>query len=298
MLEWDGMFTLKIQSSVGKGATNRAEDVATVQQLLNLGAPPNGTRLLVDGAIGAKTFAAIETFQKSVVKLPKPDGRVDPAGRTLTVLNQTAGPVVSKLTSLPNASGTKGVTEADYERVAKLLGCEIAAIKAVDQVEAKGDGFFAGGRPKILFEAHQFSKHTGHKYDRAYPSISSATWNKALYAFGEAEYDRLRKAMTLDRPAALKSASWGRFQIMGFNHSSAGHPTVQAFVDAMFKSESAHLDAFVAFLKSTGLKEALKKKEWAKFAKGYNGPKFAANAYHTKLENAYNTFAKQSPKKK
>jgi hypothetical protein len=290
MSEWDDMFTLKIQLSVGKGATNRTEDVSTVQQLLNLSAPPNGTRLVVDGAIGAKTIAAIEAFQKSVVKLPNPDGRVDPGGRTLAMLNQTAGPAVSKLTSLPKGTGARGVSDADYERVAKLLGCEVAAIKAVDKVEAGGDGFFTNGQPKILFEAHQFSKHTGHKYDRAYPSISSVAWNKALYAFGEAEYDRLLKAMTLDREAALKSASWGRFQIMGFNHSSAGYPTIQGFVDAMFKSESAHLDAFVMFLKSTGLNDSLTKKEWAKFAKGYNGPEYAANAYDTKLENAYNSF--------
>ena len=94
----------------------------------------------------------------------------------------------------------------------------------------------------------------------------------------------------LDREAALKSASWGRFQIMGFNHASAGHATIQTFIDAMFKSESAHLDAFVAFLQSTGLNDALKKKDWAKFARGYNGPDYAANKYDTKLEDAYNKF--------
>jgi hypothetical protein len=101
--------------------------------------------------------------------------------------------------------------------------------------------------------------------------------------------------MMLDRNAALKSASWGRFQIMGFNHVLAGHPTVDLFVDAMHRSESAHLDAFGAFLRSTGLADSLKNKDWAKFAKGYNGPAYADNKYDIKLEHAY---AKYVPARK
>jgi hypothetical protein len=93
--------------------------------------------------------------------------------------------------------------------------------------------------------------------------------------------------MMLDRNAALKSASWGRFQIMGFNHLLAGHPTIDFFIDAMQRSEAAHLEAFGAFSKSTGLTDSLKKKDWAKFAKGYNGPAYAGNMYDTKLEHAY-----------
>ena len=290
------MLTIKIQLSVGNGGVNRVEDVATIQELFNLIAPVHGNHLVVDGFLGPKTIVAIETFQTRVVTLPKPDGRVDPSGRTFAALIHSAGPALSRLTQLPNTGGAKGVTDADYERVAKALGCETAVIKAVADVEAGGDGFFSSRRPKILFEAHQFSKHTGRKYDRLHPGISSATWNKALYAGGEAEYDRLLRAMVLDREAALKSASWGRFQIMGFNHSSAGHATVALFVDAMFRSESAHLEAFAAFLKSTGLADSLKKKEWAKFAKGYNGPAYAENKYDTKLEQAYNKY--KAPAKK
>jgi N-acetylmuramidase len=74
----------------------------------------------------------------------------------------------------------------------------------------------------ILFEAHVFSKNTRHAYDYVFPEISSRHWNRALYRGGEREYPRLMKAMLLDRAAALKSASWGRFQVMGFNHSLAG----------------------------------------------------------------------------
>ena len=281
------MLTISIASSVGKGGSNRVEDVAAVQELLNMSASLPAGRVTVDGSIGPKTIGAIEAFQARVVKLRHPDGRVDPAGRTFVALANSALPALARLTRLPDCGAAKGVTDADYDRLAGILGCEAAAIKAVAEVEAHGDGFLPSGRPKILFEAHHFSKRTGRTYDRLHPALSSPTWNKALYLGGEAEYDRLLRAMTLDRDAALNSASWGRFQIMGFNHAAAGHATIGSFVDAMFRSESAHLDAFGAFLKSTGLADVLKKKDWAGFARGYNGPGYADNQYDIKLERAY-----------
>lgn len=290
------MFTITIQSSVGRGGVNRVEDVATVQELVNLIAAVAADRLELDGSIGDKTIAAIEGFQRDVVKAPEPDGRVDPGGATFAALLRAAGPSLFRLTTLPAATGTRGIADGDYDRVAKDLGCEAAAIKAVSEVEAGGDGFFSSGRPKILFEAHIFSRETGRTYDRLHPGISSPVWNKALYAGGEAEYNRLLRAMVLNRDAALKSASWGRFQIMGFNHAAAGRTSIASFVDAMFLSEAAQFDAFVAFLKSTGLDDPLKKKDWARFAKGYNGAAYAENEYDKKIERAYNKY-KPPPRK-
>ena len=46
--------------------------------------------LRVDGAVGPKTVRAIEAFQRSVVSMPSPDGRVDPQGRTLAALSRPA----------------------------------------------------------------------------------------------------------------------------------------------------------------------------------------------------------------
>lgn len=70
--------TVRIYSAVGPGCVNRPRDVRIVQDLLNRG---SSTRLAVDGAFGAKTAAAIVTFQRRV--LARPDGRVDPDGMTL-----------------------------------------------------------------------------------------------------------------------------------------------------------------------------------------------------------------------
>ena len=96
--------------------------------------------------------------------------------------------------------------------------------------------------------------------------------------------------MAIDGDAALNSASWGRFQIMGFNHSACGYKTVIGFVRAMYESEGKQLDAFVAFLKSSKLASALREKRWADFARGYNGSGYAANKYDEKLKIAYEKF--------
>ena len=76
---------------------------------------------------------------------------------------------------------TKQLTPADYQRAAEMLGCRRQVIQAVAQVEAVNSGFLPSGRVTILFEAHQFSRLTGHRYDTSHPSISSKVWNRALY---------------------------------------------------------------------------------------------------------------------
>lgn len=45
--------------------------------------------------------------------------------------------------------------------------------------------------------------------------------------------------------------------------------------------------AFVAFRRHANLAAALREKRWADFARGYNGPGYAANKYDQKLQAAY-----------
>jgi len=188
---------------------------------------------------------------------------------------------------------SKLLIEQNFIDAAKEINCEIAAIKAVAEVESAGDGFFSDGRPKILFEAHIFGSLTKYKYNDTHPNISSRKWNKSLYKGGIKEYDRLNEAMKLDKEAALKSASWGKFQIMGFNYNICGWNNVESFVDDMYKNEGEHLKAFVGFIRSNKLEKYLQSKDWAKFAKAYNGPAYAQNKYDVKLKNAYEKYAKQ-----
>lgn len=182
----------------------------------------------------------------------------------------------------------------DFKWAAEQLNCDIAVIQAVAEVESRGNGFHEGGAPKILFEAHHFSRMTAGKYDDSHPHISSERWNRKLYKGGIAEHGRLQEAASLNREAALKSASWGRFQIMGFNWAACGYASLQDFINDMYAGEFGHLKAFVGFIKSLGLQDELRKCDWDRFARVYNGPGYAANQYDTRLQQAYLKYKKHA----
>lgn len=179
------------------------------------------------------------------------------------------------------------ISNETYEDVAERVDVEPAKIEAVDEIESRGEGFLPTGEPKILFEAHWFSEFTDGRYDETHPEISSPSWNQDLYEGGAAEHDRLQRAVELNREAALKSASWGRFQIMGFNWDKCGYESLQAFINGMYDSEEEHLRAFLEFLEHEDLLAPLSDEDWREFAYGYNGPGYEENNYHEKLRRAY-----------
>ena len=189
----------------------------------------------------------------------------------------------------------QGITDEDFRKAASLLECDTAALKAVQQVETGGKGgFFSDGRPMILFEGHIFWKQLRqrgidpHRYAGDNPDIVYEKWTKAHYKGGVKEYDRLERARAINEDAANASASWGMFQIMGFNHAACGEKTIAGFVKAMCKSEIDQLLLSARFINGNkAMLEALRKKDWAGFAKLYNGPQYAQNRYDQKLESAY-----------
>lgn len=170
------------------------------------------------------------------------------------------------------------------EHAAAAIGCAVAAIRAVIDVESRG-GFLADSRPKILFERHYFSRLTQRRYDTSHPDISNPAWGG--YTGGAREYGRLARAISLDRDAALRSASWGAFQIMGDNCALCGFPRAEDFVTAMVSGTPAQLKAFVSFIRRTGLSDELIRADWPGFARGYNGPAYKVNRYDEKLAAAY-----------
>lgn len=180
------------------------------------------------------------------------------------------------------------LTEQDFADAAGQLGCEVEAIKAVCQVEAPRGGFNPDDTPVTLFEGHKFHKFTKGQFDIEAPDLSYPTWTRKYYGkTWQTEQKRLQLAMALDRDAALRSASWGKFQIMGFNHESVGFPGIQGFVNAMYSGEREHLLAFVMYVLNKGLAPALRRKDWVNFALGYNGSGYAENQYDTKMAAAY-----------
>ena len=187
----------------------------------------------------------------------------------------------------------KKLTEAQIQAQALGLGIEVAALKAVIEVECKGSGFNADGTPVILFERHVFRQRliangkaaTADKAMRERPDLCNKTMgNYGLYS---AQHGRLSAAAQYHRESALESASWGIGQVMGYHWKALGYPTLQNFINAMYRDEASQLDAMCRYIVTNKLINALKNKDWRAFARGYNGPAYAKNSYDVKLGNAY-----------
>ena len=188
------------------------------------------------------------------------------------------------------------LTDDDVARAARVLDVDEAAVRAVIQVEAASFGFDEKRRPRILFEPHILYRELRgvQRADAVDLGLARRTWSEGRKLYGrtmDARYRQLDQACLINRPAAIKACSWGLGQVMGFNYRVAGFATIEAFVEAMKESEGEHLLAMAAFIKSNGLDRHLRARDWAAFARGYNGPGYAKNRYDVKLQNAWAVYA-------
>ena len=185
------------------------------------------------------------------------------------------------------------LSDLDLPRVGFTIGVGEDEIHAVLDVEAAGRGFDSLRRPKMLFEPHRFYANlTPAKRAQAVNAgLAYEKWRPGAYP--PESYTRLVAAMAIDETAALKSASWGLGQIMGENFVAAGYGSPQHMVVAFVEmGEAEHLGAMIRFIVENKLDDEIRAHNWAAFARGYNGPRYAENGYHTKLAAAYAKWAK------
>ena len=191
------------------------------------------------------------------------------------------------------------LTEQDFIEVAQMLGVEVAAIKAVVEIEAgkTHQGFWSEGKPLINFDLSVFRQMASRNKvnlagaQKAHPEVFARP-NVAKYGSrGAAVQARFDGAAAIDSLSAIQGTFWGMFQIGGFNWSKCGTKSPAEFVELMSRSERDQLDLFAQFITTTGLLPALKRKNWAAFARGYNGPSYAARGYHTRLAAAYKKYS-------
>lgn len=203
-----------------------------------------------------------------------------------------------------NVHNMKKLTDARIAEIARENGIHPAALLAVKLVESGiKSGFLDSGKPQILFEGHVFYKYLKanvksldiNKLCAQYPNIVYPKWDKSKYLGGEKEWTRLEQARQINVKYANYSASWGMFQVMGFNYKSCGCESISEFVEKMSESQEQQLRLTLNFFKHSNLIVPLQKRQWATFAKGYNGPSFAKNRYHTKLQAAYSNYIKSFP---
>lgn len=192
------------------------------------------------------------------------------------------------------------ISDMNYVQAAKRLRCDVSSIRAVAEVESRGDGFVwfdhteqPEWRPKILFERHVMCKRYEDKYGydktieqiKHHPDIIN-TYTGG-YIGGASEHKRLKKARRLDKNIGLESASWGIFQIMGYHWRQLGYKSVVDFVLTLSTGEPAHLEAFVRFIENNEtLLTAIRAKDWRLFARTYNGRNYAKNKYDIKMGQA------------
>ncbi|MDF7790826.1 MULTISPECIES: N-acetylmuramidase domain-containing protein [Pantoea] len=279
------MTTIQISQGVGIRQPNKPQDVKTVQSLLNANKAITspGNELKVDGFMGKKTIDKIKVFQEKVVGLRNPDGIISPQGPTMRRLHGNITPASNIKLNLDTTASA--VTDEMYISMAKALNCEPAAIKAVVMSETKQSPFDSSGRPTILYERHYFSRLTNNKYDATHPDISGKRYDH--YGKFSEQYDKLNKAIALDRAAALQSASWGAFQIMGSNYVTSGYVNIEEFVKGM-NTIPGQVYAFVNHVSHTPtLLNAIRTKNWASFARHYNGSDYKKNNYDVHLSQNY-----------
>lgn len=269
------MKTLKYRS--------RGRDVFVLEELLD----HLGYRISISSYFGKDTEEAVRSFQKTHglvidgIVGPKTWSKLIQVQNTLTLFND------------------KYLSEDDLIAFSEKYQLELAAVKAVNEVESSGKGFLLDGRPRILFEGHVFWKRLQvhgidpelHESERS-ANVLYRKWTKTHYQGGKQEYDRLEKAAGLsDLPAfhlaAYESASYGAFQIMGYHYADLGYASVDQYVAHMYTHERAHLEAFGRYCEHHDLIRRIRSRNWEAFAKGYNGPGYKKNKYHLKLEEAY-----------
>lgn len=167
----------------------------------------------------------------------------------------------------------------------EVLGVPPESLWTVVTVETSGRGFLPDRRPQILFERHEFRRRTGGRFDASHPGISGPQGGYG--AGGAHQHDRLLEAVALHRQAALESTSWGLGQILGYNAALAGYSDAEEMVAAFCEGEDQQLLGMARFLRSSRLDSALSRGDWTAFARGYNGPGYAANRYDEKLQASH-----------
>jgi len=229
--------------------------------------------LVVDGLVGAKTWSKIFEKEQEILSF-----------------------------------NDKFLSEQDLIDFSNTFQLELAVVKAVNEVESRGKGFFAYGKPAILFEGHVFWEQLEKRGINPKSILNSNNkdilyekWTRKHYIGGYKEYIRLEKAASISntqtvREAAYCSASWGAFQIMGYHYKSLGYESIDDFVAKMYKHEREHLEAFGRFIsvntyKGKKLVDWLRIKNWEHFARAYNGPGYKTNKYDTKLQSAYERYS-------
>lgn len=169
---------------------------------------------------------------------------------------------------------------------------------AVVEVESHGKIYTrvnGTNEPLIQFEGHYFYRRlSGTKLETAKREglaapVAGTIRNPTTQA---ARWRLLERASRIDRKAAYESTSWGIGQVMGAHWAWLGYSSVDALVKDARSGIHGQLHLMMRYIEKAGLLDALRQRNWAEFARGYNGSSYARHGYHLKLSLAYRRYLK------
>jgi len=184
-------------------------------------------------------------------------------------------------------------TISAVEAIAARLKIEPAALLAVAEVESNGTVFaLVNGRhePLIRWEGHYFDRRLkGNARDRARAEgLASPTAGAVRNPNGQAaRWNLLKRAMRIDKRAALESISIGLGQVMGGHWKKLGFGSVEAMIEKGREGAAGQIDVMARYIDKFDLADELQRLDFTAFARGYNGPAFRKQRYHTKMARAY-----------
>lgn len=171
---------------------------------------------------------------------------------------------------------------------AGLLSVDERTVRAVLAVESRGSGVDRQGRLLILFEPHVFWRNLpeGRREQARAEGLAYPAWGTRKYPTDS--YPIFQRAMAFDSEAACAAISMGAAQLLGENYRLCGFQSALDMYNTLRSGgESADMRAFARFILARKLAPALRARQWAVFARGYNGPRYQENHYDTKLAAAY-----------
>lgn len=169
------------------------------------------------------------------------------------------------------------ITPAERKGFAESLGITTNQLEAVASVESAGGGWDAKGLLKCLWERHYLWR----RIKIAVPGLSAP--NGGGYTSDANDngindsWEKLADAsLRFGFNVAAECASFGKFQVMGAHWEPLGYPSVADMILGLSRSEAAHYDQLVRFIKVNKLTNAIRqggvtKESWTPFARGYNG---------------------------
>lgn len=304
---------LHIESTTKKTAKEEAEEEIVIPKIME-GEVLTDSRIFGDLHPFLRGYRVITEIGKITKDFPSKKSTKNPENGETEVLIEhhykvikTENPktvALNILGSRLNYPKSLTVSDSQYKSIAKELGCEEAAVRAIAKKETKGSAYYPNGLPAILFERHKFFKFTKpktgtHPYskfsDICNPSgggySAPKDWDLGDCAY---QYGKLLKAAELDKDAAIMSCSWGAFQVLAEYYKEMGYKSPGQIMNQCLESIDGQIQLFIDFVKmkdrETSIIKHIKNKNWEKVAEAYNG-KYYKPDYPSDLERFYNEFS-------